>query len=132
MTKNGTVTDHLTSLMWLKNADCFGNKYWDDALDDSNNVADGQCGLSDGSSINDWRLPNVREHQSLIDYTRRSPALPLSHPFMGVSSGRYWTSTGTQIYTGAVFAWSLSMYSESIQQNWEGEDRLVWPVRGGN
>lgn len=33
-----------------------------------------------------WRLPNVRELQSLIDYGEYNPALPTGHPFTGVAS----------------------------------------------
>ena len=29
--KNGTVTDKITGLVWLKNADCFGKKSWNEA-----------------------------------------------------------------------------------------------------
>lgn len=29
---NGTVTDNLTGLIWLKDANCFGKRFWADAL----------------------------------------------------------------------------------------------------
>ena len=64
---DGTVTDNLTGLIWLKDADCFGSRNWTNALSDANTLADGSCGLTDGSVAGDWRLPNVRELQSLID-----------------------------------------------------------------
>ena len=65
---NGTVTDNLTGLIWLKNANCTNtvggvakaNGYlsWANALTWSNNLANGNCGLSDGSSAagNQWHL----------------------------------------------------------------------------
>ena len=77
---NGTVTDKLTGLVWLKDANCMGFKTWDDALAAANGLADGQCGLADGSKPLDWRLPNVRELASLIDYGNQNPALPGAHP----------------------------------------------------
>jgi hypothetical protein len=64
---NGTVTDNLTGLIWLKNANCFGLRTWALALSDVNGLNTGECGLTDGSVAGDWRLPNVRELQSLID-----------------------------------------------------------------
>jgi len=36
---DGTVTDNLTGLIWLKNADCFGARDWANALTDCNNLA---------------------------------------------------------------------------------------------
>ena len=56
---DGTVTDNLTGLIWLKNANCFGQRTWANALSDCNNLASGSCGLTDGSSAGDWSLPNV-------------------------------------------------------------------------
>ncbi len=40
----------------------------DNALTESNTLNSGECGLTDGSDVGDWRLPNVKELQSLIDY----------------------------------------------------------------
>ena len=67
---NGTVTDNLTGLIWLKNASCYGQMPWTNALNVANALASGSCGLTDGSIAGAWRLPNVREMQSLIDYGR--------------------------------------------------------------
>jgi len=70
---NGTVTDKATSLMWMKvdsgrlkagrNKD--GKLNWREALAWAENLQ--YAGHSD------WRLPNVKELQSIVDYTR-SPA----------------------------------------------------------
>ncbi len=38
----------------------------------------------------DWRLPNVRELQSIVDYGRHGPAID---PVFGALSSRYWSST---------------------------------------
>jgi hypothetical protein len=70
---NGTVTDNLTGLVWLKNAHCFADVSWENAVELANAVADDQydfCGLSDGSQPGDWRLPNIRQLLSLVDYSR--------------------------------------------------------------
>src|SRR5262249_3507422 len=66
---------------------------WEDALAACNALADGQGGLTDGSRIGDWRLPNLLELRSLIDYSQYSPALPLKHPFRNVRTSLYWSST---------------------------------------
>ena len=101
---NGTVTDNLTKLIWLKNANCAdtvggivksaaGYLTWSHALTWSNNLASGFCGLTDGSTAGQWRLPNVRELQSLVDYGQHDPALPSGHPFTGFIASNYWSST---------------------------------------
>jgi hypothetical protein len=137
---NGTVVDNLTGLIWLKNANCGGTKNWANALTFANSLYDGwtgdgsggDCGLTDGSTAGQWRLPNVREMQSLIDYGRTQPALPSGHPFTGVQFNAYWTST---TYAGSFTstAWYVSLTDGNV--NAIGKTTLtpvyVWPVRGG-
>jgi hypothetical protein len=72
---DGTVKDNCTGLIWLKNANCFGRKRWHAAIDASNGLEDGQCGLSDDSIAGDWHLPNIRELLSLVDYGNYRPVL---------------------------------------------------------
>mgnify|MGYP007056009562 FL=1 len=54
------------------------------AIADCNGLENRACGLSDGSSAGAWRLPNVKELQSLIDSGVRFPALTAGHPFSSV------------------------------------------------
>jgi hypothetical protein len=86
------VTDNLTGLVWTQDAGCGGKKNWSDSVNFCNLLIDGDCGLSDGSSIGDWRLPNARELHSLIDFGNQYPALPTGHPFT-TAGGWGWTST---------------------------------------
>jgi Protein of unknown function (DUF1566) len=90
---DGTITDNLTGLIWLKNADCFGQRNWEQALADANALADPQCGLSDGSVAGDWRLPNRKELGSLLDFENFRPPLPTGHPFITLRNSFYWSST---------------------------------------
>ena len=71
---DGTVTDELTSQIWLKDAGCLGPRKWIEALSDANGLADGSCGLTDGSSAGDWRLPNRFELLVLVDIGNQNPA----------------------------------------------------------
>ncbi|MFC1498837.1 DUF1566 domain-containing protein [Verrucomicrobiota bacterium] len=101
---NGTVTDNLTGLIWLKNANGFvTSRTWTTALANCATLNNGELGLTDGSSEGDWRLPNIKEMQSLIDFGRANPSLPLGHPFTGVKSGSYWSSSTTASNSG--WAW---------------------------
>ncbi len=91
---DGTVTDHLTGLIWLKNAGCFSASDWSTALAAANQLADGACGLSDGSSAGQWRMPNVNELESLVDVSQSSPAVSVGHPFTNIDlTNAYWSST---------------------------------------
>jgi hypothetical protein len=127
---DGTVTDNLTGLIWLQNVDCFGAKEWAVALSDANSLAPGSCGLLDDSSAGDWRLPNLRELQSVLDYGRYSFALPSGHPFTNITSGSYWTSTSVSYDTSLAWYVALDWGSvDSIEK--VGYLRRVWPVRGG-
>jgi hypothetical protein len=128
----GVVTDTLTGLIWLENANCFGLHLWPQALADANTLNSGECGLGDGSVEGDWRLPNVRELQSLIDYGEHTPALPDGHPFTGVQSGTYWSSTTRAAYTSQVRIVDLDDgYVNYDYKNQPGVTYYVWPVRGG-
>ncbi len=129
---NGTVTDKLTGLIWLKNSNCFGAQTWSQALSDANNLANGQCSLTDGSTAGAWRLPNVRELLSLIDYDRSSPAIPSGTPFSNVqASVRYWSST--QVTNNSVNnAWDIDFDIGTVNRNQpKSNTYFVWPVRGG-
>jgi len=138
---NGTVTDNLTGLIWLKNANCTdtvggvdksgGTLTWANALTWSNNLANGDCGLTDSSSAGDWRLPNIRELSSLTDFSQSVPALPSDHPFTGVqtSNSEYWSST-TAKYTNDN-AWYVYMFNGRLGDVAKTFPHYVWPVRRG-
>jgi hypothetical protein len=126
---NGTATDKLTGLIWLKNANCFGLRSWDQALSDSNSLSSGTCGLSDGSNAGDWRLPNRQEIESLIDFSGYDPALPTGHPFSGLASSQYWSSTTVYDETSA---WWVNMgIGSHVYGALKTGSLYVWPVRSG-
>lgn len=127
---NGTVRDHLTGLIWLQDANCsLGTRNWTNALADANALADGLCGLTDGSTAGDWRLPNAKELRSLVDFARFGPPLTAGHPFSGVWSERYWTSTTA--VADARLAWAVYFNGGHLFVNSKAEGHFVWPVRGG-
>jgi hypothetical protein len=140
---NGTVTDKLTGLIWLKNANRFGLRDYFQALSDCNGLASGSGNLADGSKAGDWRLPNLRELQSLIDYAFYNPALSNTmgtskwaqgDPFQGVQPSNYWSSTTAAEYSGLVWAVNFIRGELNLPQKpaFEVVDYCyVWPVRGG-
>jgi hypothetical protein len=72
---DGTVLGIDTGLIWLKDANCFGDKTWDDAAAAAANLADGQCGLTVGSAADDWRLLTKEERRAFVDASYSNPAL---------------------------------------------------------
>jgi len=131
---NGTVKDDLTGLIWLKNTNCFGLVDWTSALNDSNTLASGACGLTDGSVVGAWRLPNLKELLSLVDYGYFNPALPAGHPFSGVTAnGEFWSSTSDSGNSGGTTLRTLQLSSGTIGSGNKLllHTRRVWPVRDG-
>lgn len=137
---DGTVTDNLTGLVWLKDANCAvffdgdatgsNNRNWSSALTAANSLASGYCELSDGSSAGDWRLPNINELCSPIDPAQDWPALPAGHPFTGIQSWAYWSSTTEQPGT-TLQAWYVILVGGYVSSAGKSSEGYVWPVRGG-
>lgn len=116
------VQDNLTGLMWTRNANLNGAKNWNNAIDYCNNLSHG--------GYDDWRLPNIRELQSLIDYGCANPALPSGHPFNAVQCiVPYWTSTTWAGNTDV--AWYLYLDYGRVSYDLKTTSPYVWPVRGG-
>jgi Protein of unknown function (DUF1566) len=83
---DGTVTDLATGLMWQQSDDGIA-KNWKDSLAYAEDLT--LAGYSD------WRLPNARELQSILDYTRRNPAID---PIFSTSNGLGWFWTSTTLF----------------------------------
>jgi hypothetical protein len=145
---DGTATDNLTRLIWLRDANC-ASFYADDvtehnwrawlpALMAAKLLATGHCGLSDGFSVGDWRLPNLRELQSLIHNGVAAPPVPNTDgserwhegdPFTDIQPVRYWSSTPVAGTT--TVAWYVGMDWGITDFDDMTEPSFVWPVRGG-
>lgn len=93
---DSTITDHATGLMWMQNDSRTGMN-WEDALSYAENM--------EYAGYSDWRLPDAKELQSILDYTR-SPGTTSSAAIdplfnstqISNESGQvdypcYWTST---------------------------------------
>ncbi len=112
--KNGTISDKATGLMWTTLDNGKGIE-WVEALV-----------YAEGATVagySDWRLPNVKELQSIVDYTRAPSSKgveaaidPMFHctPFVNEAGdddfGYYWTSTSACFTRGRpfYFAWYVA------------------------
>ena len=141
---NGTVTDTVTGLIWLRHANCFGKLSYADANDDAAGLKDGDCSLTDNSSPADWRLPTEEEWEATVAQAR--DGLSCTYPtltdtwgtscyaggsqaFTGVESDEYWSSTAYEAAPGA--AQLMSLISGTGGVNAKSGKHYVWPVRGG-
>jgi len=87
---NGTVTDAKTGFAWEQGEP--GYMVWPDALSYCENLE-----LPSGSGQSDWRLPNIKELESITDDTIFDPD---NHPiaidtkaFPNANASNYWSST---------------------------------------
>ena len=92
---DGTITDKATGLMWVKEPGAIGG-VWGSAGNPSgmfwNNAID-NCLALNYAGHSDWRLPNIFELFSLVNFGRVSPsAYPDIFPYTKYPWG-YWTST---------------------------------------
>ena len=143
--ENGTVTDHRTCLMWLKDADCVGTRAWAD-VDTSSELVTLINGVScdnyTDDTHTDWRLPTIQELQSLVHYTYVSPAMSNAagtekwntgtsgdDAFSGVQTNNYWSSTTSANNTSN--AWYVDLGYGIVDDDGKTTTYYIWPVRGG-
>ena len=116
---DGTVTDNCTGLMWQKDPGdvtpvVFDNVPWCEALR--------YCNELQFAGHGDWRLPNVRELQSLVDYG--SEAEFSLDPLFSERQSLYWTSTSYLRFPDR--AWHVNFTGGNVNNS--SKDELL-PVR---
>jgi uncharacterized repeat protein (TIGR01451 family) len=132
---DGTVKDNLTGLMWLKDANCFGGKTWQGALDTVSdfNVNPAAYHCADYTAIyDDWRLSNAIEFASLFNYQDFNLTW-FNNPFhfSNVQAYWYWTSTTKASGSYAPYAW-VGLVSSGGSVDFTEKSRggtYLWPVR---
>lgn len=125
---DGTVTDNALSLMWSQD-DSGEGMDWEAAL----TYAEG----AELAGYSDWRLPNVKELQSIVDYSYSPSATDAAHvgpaidplfsctPIINEAGnddyGYYWTSTSANFTSGEpyYYAWYVAF---GMAVDGEGED----------
>ena len=140
---DGTVTDNNTGLIWLKNAGCFIAMNWQDAMNAAATLKgdDTQCGLMDGSTAGQWRLPKQGggtplEWNNLLNVGYANPALTNGcgnaqwtegDAFNNVLSLEYWSSTEYDENN----AFFVNLWSGSTFAQGKYTVKYIWPVRNG-
>jgi hypothetical protein len=113
---NGTVTDTVTGLIWLKKADCI-HQDWPDAIASVNALASGQCGLTDGSAAGSWRMPNRKEMLSLADRMENNHASFFDATYLNSDSTVYRAPIFTN-FMESVYYWTSSTDAADPGEAW--------------
>lgn len=137
---DGTITDNNTGLMWEKKTNCstpdttadphcYLNTYtWQQALDYvaalNNECFAGHC---------DWRLSNVKELQSIVNYQQYSPAVSSAFNDCAngscTSSSYYWSSSSYAYNPNS--ASFVYFYDGNVYASYKNGNGYVRAVRGG-
>jgi hypothetical protein len=80
---NGTITDNVTNLIWQKNA-IADSLTWEGALINADTMLLG--------GYNDWRLPNIKELQSINNEQIMNPSINTTY-FENIGIDKVWSST---------------------------------------
>jgi len=112
---DGTITDNATGLIWEKLTDDGTIHHWDDIYTWADAFAVKITALNTVPCFAghcDWRLPNVNELQTLVDYGRFSPAID---PVFNNGTDSFTQSAGcwssTTIATTSDFAWGVFFFN---------------------
>jgi hypothetical protein len=134
---DGTITDLNTGLMWEKKSDDGtihdkDNTYlWDFAF----TVHVAGLNAANFAGYQDWRLPNVKELQSIVDYEHQAPAVAPGGPFsdncVAGCTVRTCSCTGLGAQ-GSGFYWSSTTFLPDPFFAWEVDFAVAGDVNAGN
>ena len=119
------VIDRAAGLMWVADGNAAGcnngnELIWNNAIDYANGL--------DFAGFTDWRLPNIKELVSLVNYSIINPVLE-QPPFANTKNDNYWTSTTVATQAGWVIA--LSFGSGAYNGIIKTATNYLLCVRGG-
>ena len=100
--RDGTVTDNVTGLIWQQEDDNI-SRPWEEALTYCNGLT--------LASHGDWRLPNIKELESITDDTVYDPAIDATY-FPGTNAFVYRSSTSN--ISDVSYAWSVGFTSGNV------------------
>ena len=114
-----TFTDTKTGLTWQDNsASETVEKDWSDAKNYCKNLT--------LSGKNDWRLPSIKELQSIVNIEKYVPAIKSG--FKHVASNGYWSAS--QYVSDSSYAWEVSFYNGYTYYFKQSNKNYVRCVRG--
>jgi len=118
---NTEVCDNTTGLSWVKMPDLTKRNHA---------AAITHCAGLDLGNGQTYRLPEVKEFISLVDYSQSNPALPPGHPFMNVQVLAYWTPATRA--TNPANAWYVNFGNGDVNTFIKTGNLFVWCARSGS
>ena len=118
---DGTVTDHLTGLMWQQ-ADDGEKRKW--------SWAKAYCRDLELGGYDDWYLPSIAELVSIMDYSKVDMSLtePAIDPVFDCSPGAFWTGTVYAPYPKGQ-AWYMNFVDGLLKRDYKKYPHCVRCVR---
>lgn len=127
---DGTITDMASGLMWAKDPSQCGVDFgtpgnpaqmnWESAIDACNNLS--------YAGHTDWRLPNIKELLSILDFGKTPPAIDETF-FPNTESDYYWSSTAE---FGLVNSkWIIDFSAGWVESQAKTDEYYPRPVRLG-
>jgi hypothetical protein len=135
--KNGTLTDNNTGLMWKK---CSEGQTWDKVTGGCHMGSASylwQAALNQAQTTNnkggfagksDWRVPNIKELDAIVEEQCNNPAINLA-VFPATPNAVFWSSSPTA-YAGG-HAWSIHFNSGINDASTKNSSYQVRLVRSG-
>jgi len=123
---DGTISDAATGLMWVKDPIAAPGAPFNAAMNWANAITN--CEALNFAGHTDWRLPNIKELMSIVDYENFNPAIdgtffPNTHPTF------YYSSTTVANY--ADYAWYVNFSGGFLSNYLKSTPFYVRPVRLG-
>ncbi len=119
---NGTVTDKTTRLLWQQNLD-YTRRDWDSAIQ--------YCENMNFAGRDDWRLPNMKELLSIVNYNKTSPSIDEALFSNTPADSFFWTNT-THVGNKLMWARPLTKRKKELgpdELNFKGHyDDTKWSV----
>ncbi len=119
---DGTITDNATGLMWVANptsAGVGGTYTWANAIPACENLT--YAGYSD------WRLPNIKELMTIVDYSVYNPSINTT--YFTSQANFYWSSSTYVDNTS--YAWYVNFINGYVVNSAKTNPYYIRPVRGG-
>ena len=125
---NQTVTDQATGLIWKR---CSQGQSGDNCTGSASEFTWPQALQAAQAEVfanqSDWRLPNIKELTSVVEYACASPAINLT-VFPNTPLNFWSASPSTR---GAIVAWDVNFDDGFVDFDNRGNGRSVRLVRGG-